>query len=101
MLIDVFAMNVVQMGVVHVVDVIVVADAQMTAVVAVLVLVPIVNVMLHDAERIPCGARGQLAVALRLVPLQAAQVPKSVKSWPVVLKPRGGLASTVAQPSNS
>lgn len=101
MLIDVLAMNMVQMSIVHVVDVIIVPNTKMTTVVAVPVLVLIVNVMLHDIERIPCGARGQLAAALRFAALQAAQMPNSVRSWPVVLKPRGGLASTLAQPSNS
>jgi len=100
-LVDVFTVNVMQMRIVHVVDMVVVPDAQMAAVVAVPVFVQIVNVMLHDVERIPYDGKGQLAAALRAAALQAAQVPNSVKSWPVVLNPRGGLASTVAQPSNS
>ena len=100
-LVDVFAVNVVQMSIVHVVDVIVMLNAQVAAVVAVPVLVQIVNVMLHDVERIPYRGNGQLAATLRAAALQAAQIPKSVRSWPVVLNPRGGLASTVAQPSNS
>lgn len=101
MLVDMFTVNVVQMSIVHVIDVIVVLNAQVAAVVAVPVLVQIVNVMLHDVGRIPYRGNGQLAATLRAAALQAAQMPKSVRSWPVVLNPRGGLASTVAQPSNS
>jgi len=54
-LVDVFTVHVVQMSIVHVVDVIVMLNAQVAAVVAVPVLVQIVNVMLHDVERIPYG----------------------------------------------
>ncbi len=46
--VDVLAVNVVKMSVVHVIDVVVVPDTRMPAINAVAVLVLVVNVMFHD-----------------------------------------------------
>ncbi len=99
-LVDVLAVHVMEVPVVNVVDVVVVLDANVTALFPVPVFVIIMNVMLHGCGLIP-SEEAQLTALRRASPVQAAHRPKSVRSWPVALKPRGSLASTVAQPSNS
>ncbi len=81
MFVDMLVVHVVEVSVMHVIDVILVVDAQVSAFRAVAVLVLMVNVMLHDALRIPQTARRlQLAAALRAAALQAAQTPNNVRS---------------------
>lgn len=59
-LVDVFAVDVMKMAIVNVVDVVVVLNTEMPAIVAVAVLVLVVNVMLHDERIVPVRGRGQL-----------------------------------------
>ena len=95
-LVDVVAVYVVQVPVVNVVDVIVVNDRDVTAILAVKMVVAIVDVVLDRVHALP-RALGRLRDSVA----HAAQLPYSVTSWWVDSKPCGRARSTEAHPSSS
>lgn len=103
-LVDVPAVDEVQVSVVHVIDVIVMTDRHVPAAGSVIVLVVlVVNEVTHGRHHdFPRSDRRQARSARRLgAAMQSAQRPYNVRSWWVVSKPGGSSVSTVAQPSSS